>query len=99
VTRIETIMMLLAIAIHEGLIIFKVDIGLAFMRTPMSDDVAHQWVRLDKDVVNLLMELEPEKYGPYALPDGTKIVRMKHLSYGYVEAVHYWYKELSSTFE
>jgi hypothetical protein len=79
--------------------IFKVDVASAFMRTPMSDDVTHQWVRLDKDVVNLLLELEPDKYGPYALPDGTMIVRMKHLSYGYVEAAHYWYKELSSTFE
>jgi hypothetical protein len=92
-------MMLLAIAIYEGLTIFKVDVASAFMRTPMSDDVTHQWVRLDKDVVNLLLELEPDKYGPYALPDGTMIVRMKHLSYGYVEAAHYWYKELSSTFE
>jgi hypothetical protein len=45
------------------------------------------------------LELEPDRYGPYALPDGTMIVCMKHLSYGYVEAAHYWYKELSSTFE
>ena len=99
VTRVETIMMILAIAIYEGLSIFKVDVGSAFMRTPMSDDVIHQWVRLDKDVVKLLMELEPGKYAAYVLPDGTLIVRMKHLSYGYVEAAHYWNKELSSTFE
>jgi hypothetical protein len=32
------------------------------------------------------------------LPDGTVIVKMKKISYGYVEAAHYWWKDLSSTF-
>jgi hypothetical protein len=40
-------MMLLSIAIHEKMAIFKVDIGSVFMHTPMSDDVKHQWMKLD----------------------------------------------------
>jgi dihydroxyacetone kinase DhaKLM complex PTS-EIIA-like component DhaM len=46
VARIESLMMLLAIAAHEDLAIFKVDIGSAFMRTPMSEDVKHKWLNL-----------------------------------------------------
>jgi hypothetical protein len=61
------------------------------MRTPMVDDVKHKWVKLDKLVVKVLQELEPGKYEPYILPDGTVIVKMKKISYGYVEAAHYWY--------
>jgi hypothetical protein len=90
VARVESLLMLLGIAIHEDLTIFKVDVGSAFMRTPMADDVQHKWVRLNKMVVQVLRELQPEKYDDYVLPDGTVIVKMKKLSYGYVEAAHYW---------
>jgi hypothetical protein len=62
VARVESLMMLLAIAINEDLAIFKVDIGSAFMRTPMTDDVKHKWVKLDKRVVQVLMELQPDRY-------------------------------------
>jgi hypothetical protein len=58
VARIETLLMLLAIAVHEDLAIFKVDVGSTFMRTPLSQDVKHKWVKLDKRVVQLLLELE-----------------------------------------
>jgi len=68
------------------------------MRTPMVDDVKHKWVKLDKLVVKVLQELEPGKYEPYVLQDGSVIVKMKKISYGYVEAAHYWYKDLSDTF-
>jgi hypothetical protein len=98
VTRVESLLMLLSIAAYENLTVFKVDVGSAFMRTPMVDDVKHKWVKLDKLVVKVLQELEPGKYEPYVLPDGSVIVKMKKISYGYVEAAHYWYKDLSDTF-
>jgi hypothetical protein len=41
-------------------------------------------------VVKVLQELEPGKYEPYVLHDGSVIVKMKKISYGYVEAAHYW---------
>jgi hypothetical protein len=98
VARVESLLMLLAIAAHQDLAIFKVDIGSAFMCTPMSDDVKHRWVKLDKRVVQILAEIEPEKYRKYMQPDGTMVVEMKKLSYGYVEAAHYWWKGLTKTF-
>ena len=61
VTRVESLLMLLSIAAHENLTIFKVDVCSAFMRTPMVDDVRHEWVKLDKLVVKVLQELEPGK--------------------------------------
>jgi hypothetical protein len=44
VARIESLMMLLSIAVHQDLAIFKVDIGSAFMRNPISNDVKHKWL-------------------------------------------------------
>ncbi len=97
VARVESLLMLLGIAIHEDLTIFKVDVGSAFMRTPMADDIQHKWVQLNKMVVQVLRELQPKKYDDYVLPDGTVIVTMKNLSYGYVEAAHYWWRDLTGT--
>jgi hypothetical protein len=44
VARVESLLMLLAIAVHQDMAIFKIDIGSAFMRTTMADDVKHKWV-------------------------------------------------------
>ena len=62
VARVWLIKVLLSIAAHENLAVFKVDIGSAFMRTPMVDDVKHKWVRLPKLVVKILQELKPGVY-------------------------------------
>ncbi len=48
VARVESLLMLLGIAIHQGLTIFKVDLGSAFMCTLMADGVKHKWAQLDK---------------------------------------------------
>jgi hypothetical protein len=77
VARVESLLMLPATAIHQDLAIFKVDMGLAFMHTPMSDDVKHKWARLDKRVVQILMEMQPNKCKHYVLQKGTVVMRMK----------------------
>jgi hypothetical protein len=98
VVRVESLFMLLSIAAFEDYEIFKVDIGSAFMRTPMVDDVKHKWVQLDKRVVEILRELDPAKYAPFIEPDGTLVVEMTAISYGFVEAAHYFWKGLTKTF-
>lgn len=100
VTRIETLpmLLLLAVAIHENMVIIKVDIGSAFMRTPISYDVKHKWLKLDRKVVELLLEMQPDKYKDYIMRGGSITVEMDKLSYGYVEAAHYWYEELAKVF-
>jgi hypothetical protein len=99
VTRIETLLILLSVAIYEDLAMLKVDVGSAFMRTPMPYDVRHKWLKLDKKVVELLLKIQPDKYRNYVTKDGSIIVEMDKLSYGYVKAAHYWYKELVKVFE
>jgi hypothetical protein len=97
VARVESLLMLLAIAIHEDLAVTKIDVGLAFMHTAMVNDMKHKWVNLDPHVVLRLKELQLDKYNDYILPDGMLIAKMKKLSYGYVEATCYWWKDLSNT--
>jgi hypothetical protein len=55
--------MLLSIAAHVNLKIFKVDVDSAFMRTrPLADIVKRIRVNLDKLAVKVLQELELSKY-------------------------------------
>jgi hypothetical protein len=62
------------------------------LSTPINFDVKHRCMKLDKKVVELLLEVQFEKYKDFVLPKGTVIVEMDKLSYGYVEAAHYWYE-------
>jgi hypothetical protein len=89
VARVESLLMLLSIAVHENMAAFKVNVGSTFMHTPMVEDVKHKWVKLDKLVVQILSKIEPRRYEPYMQPDGTVIVKMNKISYGYVKAAHY----------
>jgi len=68
------------------------------MRTPITEDVKHKWIKLDKRVVDILLELKYDEYKDYVLPDGSIVVEMDKLSYGYVEAAHYWYETLISAY-
>jgi len=98
VARIESLLMLLLIAIYNDYAIFKVDVGSAFMRTPITEDMKHKWIKLDKRVVEILLELKYDEYKDYVLPDGSIVVEMDKLSCGYVKAAHYWYETLMSAF-
>jgi hypothetical protein len=42
--------------------------------------------------------MQPDKYKDYIMRDGSIKVEMDNLSYGYVEAAHYWYEELVKVF-
>jgi hypothetical protein len=43
-------------------------------------------------------EIRPGEYKPYIMDDGTIIMEMTKISYGLVEAAHYWYQDLKKTF-
>ena len=58
VTRVESIFIIISIAILHDLEIFKIDITSAFLNTPMNDDVDHKWLLLDKDVASVLMPMD-----------------------------------------
>jgi hypothetical protein len=96
VARIKSLLMLLAVVIHENLKIFKIDVGSTFMQMPITDDVKHKWIKFDKQVANVLLELQPEVYEDNVQPDRSIVVEMDKLSYGFVEAAHYWYENLAT---
>ena len=98
VARVESIFLLIAIATYLGLVIFKVDMTAAYCNTDMPNDFKHKWLKLDRDVVRILLKLEPGKWEEYVCKDGTVLVRMKKISYGYKEAAYYWYKTLTAVF-
>ena len=59
VTEVESILIVVSIAIFYDLEIFKIDITSAYHNTPMNDDVEHKWLLLDKDVASVLISMEP----------------------------------------
>jgi len=54
-------------------------------------------VKLAKDVVEVLVELAPD-VAEFRLADGTMIVEMQFMLYGYVEAGKLWYDHLMAIY-
>jgi diphthamide synthase (EF-2-diphthine--ammonia ligase) len=99
VCRVETIFILLCIAVVEELTTMKVDVTSAYMNTNMpSESVKHRWVLLDADVVKVLLTLDEDYWSKYLRSDGKILVEMKKLMYGYKEAAHFWNKTLIAVF-
>ena len=98
VCRFESILLILSIAAQLDLDIFKVDVSAAYMNTPMNDEVKHRWVHLDRDVVRILLKLNRAYYEEFVQEDGTMIVEMDKLMYGFREAAHFWNIELIKVF-
>jgi hypothetical protein len=98
VCRFESILIVLSIAGYLELEVFKVDISSAYMNTPIPEDVKHRWVRLDRDVVRVLMKLMPGYWDNYVQNNGSVVVEMDKLMYGYKEAAKYWNVTLIDVF-
>jgi hypothetical protein len=98
VCRIESLKTIMSTAAYEDYEVFTVDITGAYLNTPMPDDVKHKWMKLDKVVADMLVEIDREQFLPYVQADGTVIVRNEKLMYGYQEAAHYWNNEISKVF-
>ena len=90
VCRVESIFLILAIAALQLRFLFKVDFVAAFLNTPMPPEVLHRWIRLNRMVSKALIERDPAKWAPYLCSDGSIVVEMLKLNYGYREAGHYW---------
>jgi hypothetical protein len=99
VARIESILMIMVVAIQNDWEIFKIDITSAYMNTPVEgSDVKHKWALLDKDVVEILLELDRKYWMKYLRSDGKILVEMDKLMYGFKEAAHYLNKVLVAVF-
>ena len=98
VARIESLLIIICIAVVKNLEVFKVDITAAYMNTVMPADVKHRWILLDRDVSKLLLKLNPTYWRMYLRRDGRILVTMKRLMYGFKEAARYWNKTLVDVF-
>jgi hypothetical protein len=98
VCRVETIFVLIICSVYHDLEIFILDFVSAYLNTSMPESVKHRWLRLGKEVSKRLVEREPEIWIPFLNPDGTIVVEMNKLIYGYREAAHFWNKILIEMF-
>ena len=90
VTRVESIFIIISIALLHDLEIFKIDITSAFLNTPMNDDVDHKWLLLDKDVALFLMSMDSEYWKGFLRRDGKILVKLDKIMYGFKEAAYWW---------
>ena len=98
VCRVESLKIIMCITAVKDLEIFTIDITAAYMNTVMPEEVKQKWMKLDKDVTEILLEINREYYQPFVQDDGTMIVRNEKLLYGYVEAAHYWNETIAKVF-
>ena len=60
VARVESIFIVISVAVYRDLEIFKIDITAAYLNTPMNEDVKHKWLMLGKDVASILMSIDAD---------------------------------------
>jgi hypothetical protein len=89
---IPSIFALSAIAAAEGLDVYTMDIGGAYLNADMGDEQVY--MRLDNTVTSLMCQADPE-FNKYVRNDGTSIVRLQKALYGSIQAGLLWYKEIS----
>ena len=90
VCRIESLMLILQLAVIKRGFLFRIDVVATFLKAKINDDVKHKWVRLSKDVSQRLVERWPEKYAEFLDNNGRILVVMLKIGYGYSEAGHYF---------
>ena len=98
VCRVESIHLIVNIALLRDLKVMKIDFVGAYLNTPMPAEVKQRWILLDKHVSARLVERDPELWKPFLRFDGRILVEMLKLLYGYKEAAYYWNKLLLQMF-
>ena len=98
VSRTESILILISIAIYHDLEVYKIDITAAYLNTPMNDDVKHKWLMLDKDVAKVLMSMDGAYWRTYLRRDGKILVKLDKIMYGFKEAAYWWNVTLTKVF-
>ena len=98
VCRVESIFILISIAVFYDLEVFKIDITSAFLNTPMNEDVKHKWLMLDKDVASVLLSMDNEYWRPFLRRDGKILVKLDKIMYGFKEAAYWWNAMLIKVF-
>ena len=90
----ESIFMIFAYASQWGAFLTTIDIGGAYLECLLALD-DHVYVWLDKQIVKLLLEIDP-KLSRFIRPDGRILVKLLKALYGTIQAARLWYDKLSS---
>lgn len=91
----SSVLIVAAIAAHEGRHVMTMDIGGAFLNASLKGTGILVHMRLDKLMSSILIKLDPS-YARFLEPNGTMVVQLDKALYGCVEAASLWYKELVS---
>jgi len=91
----QTVFMVAAIAASERRAVAAVDVPGAFLKADMPTDGPPVFMRLDKFLTSVLLELDPS-YQQYVRKDGTCIVQLTKALYGTIQAAKAWYDKIST---
>jgi hypothetical protein len=92
----ESVFLTCAVEAHEGRDVATVDLPGAFMQADMDDTV---YMRIDGTMAELLIQIDPKKYGPcvqYIRGKAVLYVRLKKALYGTLKAALLFWKRLTS---
>jgi hypothetical protein len=92
----ESVFLTCAVEAHEGRDVATVDLPGAFMQADMDDTV---YMRIDGTMAELLIQIDPKKYGPcvqYIRGKAVLYVRLKKAVYGTLKAAQLFWKRLTS---
>jgi hypothetical protein len=90
----EVVMMVAAIAAKERRHILTCDIGSAFLKGTFNEDSTPIFMRLDKDVADVLCDLD-KSFIKCRRHDGSLYVQLLRPLYGLIEAAKLWYDALT----
>ena len=91
-----------AINANENRNVMTCDIPSAFIQTPMPDGHEKVLMKITGVLVDLLVQMSPEVYGPFVVMERGKrvlYVRLLRALYGQLEAALLWYRKLCSDLE
>ena len=91
----QTVFMVASIAASENRSVAAVDVPGAFLKADMPTDGPPVFMRLDKFLTSVLVDLDPS-YQQYVRKDGSCIVQLTKALYGTIQAAKAWYDKLST---
>ena len=92
----EVLMMVATIAAHEKRHVVTADVTSAFLRGKFDKDATPVIMRLDKELADVLVDIEPS-YRKFQRDNGSVYCRLMRPLYGLVEAAKLWHDEITRT--
>ena len=94
---LESVLLTSVIDAHEGRDVAVVDVPNAFVQTKLEEESDKAIVRLRGRLAELLVEVDPERYGPYAFKDSKGVtillVQILNALYGIMRAALLYYQK------